>query len=1064
MEEIKNNLLCLEEINAYLDMLYKIKNDVTIVISVKDTPGSCMPESVLDKIRKLGFSKFSKDLWKMYTGVLHNGNSILDYEAREEEKIEVDIEVENMSMHLISAPWRNGNRASIVINRIDYACNRRGVNIVVYDAKSDMPIDSVYYDSHGKNGYFSREKKIFEKKKWLDDKQTYDVCVVGFWYGANYGSLLNGYATYKILKNLGKKVVMLRKPDHITDDMELKDWTHNTKFVNSVYSTEDISPRMSRNDIGLLNEHVNTFLAGSDQIWNYKVSFSGFMYLPFVENAKRRISFCTSFGDKNDNVPSDKVEFVKKEFHKYDAISVREDFGKENLKNKYNVDSTVLLEPVFDIERKEYDNLIKDSVFEEKEPYIVAYILDPTDEKLNIINQVSKTMGCKIITIPDGYYTIIRSTWDSYIRKEEFPNLQINMGAKDFLKACSKAEFVVTDSFHGSCFSIIFEKKFISICNSIRGAERFYDLLGRFNLLNRLVTNANKFKWKDEYLNDIDYETIDKQIEEDRNRSVEWLKNALDTSKSELPELKKLDRIDKCVIQTCDMELCVGCGACFSACPNSAISMGKNDFGYYKPMIDIEKCINCGVCTRVCPAINEIATSNSETPECYEVISADEKILEKSSSGGAFSLLAHAVFEKGGCVFGAAWTEDFSVEHIMIENEDDMYKLRKSKYLQSYVGDTFRKVKEKLEEGKYVLFSGCPCQAAGLRQYLGSKEYDNLLIVDLLCANAPSPDFFKKYIQDSYGNNIEKYEFRDKTYGWNCVTTKVTFIDGTIHMINKAYQSDYQRVFHNHAMCSYHCENCKYQNVPKIGDITIGDFWGINSNDKEVDSSKGISALLVNNEKAKVFFNNINEDKFKVKKQVPFEWLKGNGFTVKGTHNFVSPRRRLFYDAIRTMPFSEAVNYALKPNYGKYKQDESLFYYHPEKTIFSFNENIWEEHIINGAIYLYTKLENSPSQKYARLALNKLLLKGKKYELHIKFKVNTEGNCYNLHIKDSGSNYYQIIWTERVDSQNRGKWIDRTIIFVPDANIFDEFMVGAAQLVGEGSYIAFSLIDIREVY
>lgn len=459
MEEIKNNLVCLEDINAYLDMLYQIKDDVTIVISVRDTPGSCMPESVLDKIRKLGFSKFSKDLWKMYTGVLHNGNSILDYEATEEEKIEVDIEVENMSMHLISAPWRNGNRASIVINRIDYACNRRGVNIVVYDAKSDMPIDSVYYDSHEKNGYFSRGKKIFEKKKWLDNKQIYDVCVVGFWYGANYGSLLNGYATYKILKNLGKKVVMLRKPDHITDDMELKEWTHNTKFVNSVYSTEDISPRMSRNDIGLLNEHVNTFLAGSDQIWNYNVSFSGYMYLPFVENAKRRISFCTSFGHKNDNVPSDKVEFVKKEFHKYDAISVREDFGKENLKNKYNVDSTVLLEPVFDIERKEYDNLIKDSVFEEKEPYIIAYILDPTDEKLSIINQVSKTMGCKIITIPDGCYTIVGSTWDSYIRKEEFPNLQINMGAKDFLKAFSKAEFVVTDSFHGSCFSIIFEKK-----------------------------------------------------------------------------------------------------------------------------------------------------------------------------------------------------------------------------------------------------------------------------------------------------------------------------------------------------------------------------------------------------------------------------------------------------------------------------------------------------------------------------------------------------------------------------------------------------------------------------
>ena len=175
-------------------------------------------------------------------------------------------------------------------------------------------------------------------------------------------------------------------------------------------------------------------------------------------------------------------------------------------------------------------------------------------------------------------------------------------------------------------------------------------------------------------------------------------------------------------------------------------------------------------------------------------------------------------------------------------------------------------------------------------------------------------------------------------------------------------------------------------------------------------------------------------------------------------------RERLFYDAIRTMPFSKAVHYALKPKYGTYRQNESVLCYNPKKTIFSFDENIWEEHMINGVIYLFTKSENSPCQKYARMFFNKLLVKGQKYELHIKFKINTEENCYNLHIKDSGSNYYQIIWSERVDSQNRGKWVDRTIIFVPDANIFDEFMVGAAQLVGEGSYIAFSLIDIREVY
>lgn len=892
-------------------------------------------------------------------------------------------------------------------------------------------------------------------------KKHYDICVAGFWYGFNYGSLLNGYAEYKLLKNMGKEVLMLHKPiapGAPIIDREITEG-HNVSFVNKYYDAEDISPRYTYYELKSLNEICDCFCAGSDQIWNYELSFHENLYMPFVEDDKKLISFSTSFGHKKDKTPIECRERIKSYLERYSAISVREKFDVEILKNNYGLVGQLVFEPVFCLDKKYYEELILNSKFNEEEPYILTYILDPNEEKRNAIIYYAKQLGVKVINLLDG---------DTYVREKNrkilnLPNILENIEAEDFLKTFYNAKYVITDSFHGTAFSIIFNKPFLSIGNYGRGFERFIDLLSRLDLMDRLV-DPRAIPHDKKYLKPIDYTDVNEIIKRESRYTIEWLKNAVDMSKCELPELKKLDRIDKCVIQTCDIELCVGCGACFSSCHKNAISMEKNEFGYYKPTIDIEKCVNCGICTKVCPAVNEVVRSNSETPECYEVVAANKEILEKSSSGGAFSLLAHEVFEKGGCVFGAAWTDDFSVEHIMIDNENDMYKLRKSKYLQSYVGDTFRKVKEKLEEEKFVLFSGCPCQAAGLKQYLGSKEYDNLLIVDLLCGNAPSPDFFKKYIQDSYGNNILKYEFRDKTYGWNPVTTKVTFKDGAILLINKAYQSDYQRVYHNHTMCPYHCENCKYQNVPKIGDITIGDFWWINSNDKEVDSRQGISALLVNNEKAKDFFDNINESNFKVKKQVPFEWLKGNGFTVKGTHNFVSPKRSLFYDAIRTMPFSKAVNYALKPKYGTYRQNESVLCYNPKKTIFSFDENIWEEHMINGVIYLFTKSENSPCQKYARMFFNKLLVKGQKYELHIKFKINTEENCYNLHIKDSGSNYYQIIWSERVDSQNRGKWVDRTIIFVPDANIFDEFMVGAAQLVGEGSYIAFSLIDIREVY
>lgn len=245
MDNLRDYLLNINEINKYLDALFEIKDNITIVISVRDTPGSNMPEEVLNKFKKLGFGKLSTELWRMYVGILHNGSTILDYNANEpEEKIEVDVNIENVPIHILSASWRNGNRASILINKIDYACNRRGVNIVAYDIETDTPLDSVYFDSHGKQYMFSRGKKILEKKRWLENGKKYDVCVVGVWYGANYGSLLNGYATYLLLKELGKSVVMLRKPDHLTDDNELQEWTHNTNFINSVYPKDDISPRM----------------------------------------------------------------------------------------------------------------------------------------------------------------------------------------------------------------------------------------------------------------------------------------------------------------------------------------------------------------------------------------------------------------------------------------------------------------------------------------------------------------------------------------------------------------------------------------------------------------------------------------------------------------------------------------------------------------------------------------------------------------------------------------------------------------------------------------------------
>lgn len=1064
MDNLRDYLLNINEINEYLDALFKIKDNITIVISVRDTPGSNMPDEVLNKFKELGFGKLSTELWRMYAGILHNGSIILDYTANEpEEKIEVDVNIENVPIHILSAPWRNGDRASILIDKIDYACNRRGVNIVAYDIETDTPLDSVYFDSHGKQYMFSRGKKILEKKRWLENGKKYDVCVVGVWYGANYGSLLNGYATYLLLKELGKSVVMLRKPDHLTDDNELQEWTHNTNFINSVYPKDDISPRMNYEDIELINNHVETFIAGSDQIWNYNVSFSGFMFLPFVEATKRRISFCTSFGQKNDNVPNDKVKFVSNEFHKFDAISVRENFGKKILDKKYGVGATVLLEPVFDIDRSIYDNLICQSTFNEQESYIIAYILDPTDEKLDIVKTVAEKNNCKIITIPDGCYTIVESSWDTYQRKAEFPNLQVNMDARDFLNAFSKSQFVVTDSFHGTCFSIIFEKRFISLCNDERGADRFDEILGRFNLLNRLIIDTKEFIWEDKYLEYINYEEINRIIECGRAEAVEWLKKVLNTPKEELPSVLIPE---KAVTSQLDKKQCMGCGACISVCPKGALSLKQDEMGYYRSTIDYDKCINCGLCSGVCSALELPEKNNAKVPTCYAFVASDKKLLYHSSSGGIFPLLAHQALQRDGVVAGAAWRNDFSVEHIIIDDENDLHKLQKSKYLQSYLGDTCKKVKQKLESGKFVLFSGCPCQVAGLNKYL-KRDYDNLITVDLFCGNSPSTKFFQNYLKDEYPQGVQKYEFRYKGQGWNADSLTLTLKDGTTMVKRGGMEDSYQRVYHNHTMCAYHCENCKYQEAPRFGDITIGDFWGIGNKDTTLDTNGGVSAILCNNAKGSAFLESIPEEKIGVKKQVPLDWIGGNGYVINNSHNYCSPKRNVFYDVVTRMPFMEAVDYALKPNHGKYNQvyktSNTPLLFDSSMNRFKFDPEIWEEHTINGLVTLMVKPEMAEVGKYAIMPLSKLLDREKEYQFTICFKVKTASNTINFHIKDSGSNYCQIIYSYRIPVEYKGEMIYLSFKFTPKANIFDEFMIGASQISGKDNYIAFDFINIVDL-
>lgn len=891
-------------------------------------------------------------------------------------------------------------------------------------------------------------------------KEHYDVCIAGFWYGANYGSLLNGYAMYRIFKDFGKEVLMLQKPGAEATDPEIKQG-HNTRFVHKYYDKDDISPVLSYSQLSELNNYCDCFCAGSDQIWNYNLSFHENLYLPFVQDKKKIISFSTSFGHKNDKTPDEAKSRIREYLQRYNAISVREQFDVNILHNNYGIAATLLFEPVFCINKKYYDKLAEDSKFSESEPYLLTYILDPTPEKRSAIEYYGKKSGLKVINILNG----VERVWKKNSEILNLPNIIPDVGAEEFLRAFKDAKYVITDSFHGSAFSIIFNKPFLAIGNYGRGYERFIDLLGRLKLTDRLVTDPQNIPLDEKYLEAIDYTETNKIIAREAEKTVKWVKNAIEVP---IEEMVSIILPDKAVTSILDMKMCMGCGACVCACPVDALKLQPDEWGYYRSNIDYEKCINCGKCSKICPALQLPENNNLTQPLCYEFMAASDKVLYSSTSGGIFPVASKEIFRKNGIVSGAAWKDDFSVEHIIIDDVKDLYKLQKSKYLQSFMGTIAKSIKENLDKNIPVLFSGCPCQVAGLKAFLG-KDYSNLLTIDLLCGNSPSTMFFQKYLEEAFPEGVKGYEFRYKTKQekWHWGYAKITKSNDESVVRFGGAEDNYQRVYHSHTMCAPHCENCKYQTVPRFGDITIGDFWGIGGKDRSLDTAKGVSVILCNNEKGKNFIDNIPKEDIGLLKEVPLRWLGGNGYAINGSHNYCSPQRDIFYDAIKTMPFSKAIDFALKPNHGKYNNiyeaSNSPLQFESSLCRFKFDTSVWEEHIINGLTTLMVKPGMSKVGKYAVMSMCKALNGNKKYMMSVCFKLKTDSNVLNFHIKDSGSNYFQIVYSYRIPLDYNGEMIKLSFEFTPKSNMYDEFMIGASQISGQENYISFDYINITEV-
>lgn len=353
---------------------------------------------------------------------------------------------------------------------------------------------------------------------------------------------------------------------------------------------------------------------------------------------------------------------------------------------------------------------------------------------------------------------------------------------------------------------------------------------------------------------------------------------------------------------------CVGCKSCEQSCPKCCISMVENKEGFWYPVVDEINCVQCGKCLKICPVENtEMHRNNPRTIWAWR--NKNDTDIMRSASGGAADSAAKAVLQMGGIVYGAAYDERLVVSHIEVDSDIEREKIQSSKYVQSDPKDSYSKVKQRLSEGKIVLYTGTPCQIAGLYAFLGGDK-SNLYTVDLICHGVPSPKFFKRYIEyqnKQTAGRVIYFNFRSKDKrGWGTqylLKTKTKTKTKTLSL------DRYGKHFLDGDCYRESCYQCAYANTNRVGDITVGDFWGIVKCHPEFNSPKGVSSVFVNTEKGYGLFK-----KMKVFADIVPVTLE-EAMVKQG--NLVNPSQRpanrnVFYQSIDEDGFVESISVGLQ--------------------------------------------------------------------------------------------------------------------------------------------------------
>jgi len=465
-----------------------------------------------------------------------------------------------------------------------------------------------------------------------NNKEHYDVGIFGVWSGCNYGSVATYYALNQVVSAMGKSVLMIDKPLLSDNDPEIKE-NHARRFAREHYN---ISRQYRLDQMHLLNQNCDTFMIGSDQVWNYGISknFGKAFYLDFAEEEKKKIAYAVSFGHGTDFAPYDERKIIAEYMSYFDGIGTREADGVRLCRDCYGIKAEQVIDPVFLADPKIYDSLIEKSSKRETEPFIVAYILDPSPEKTEAILHLQKEFGgIKVINLLDGLPWL----FEKNKKLTNLPNCIENVQVEDWLYYLKNAEFVLTDSCHGASFALIFRKNFIAIANRHRGFSRFISLAQLFKFENHLITVPKDVVTNPKLLASINYDLVEDIMDSERRRCYTWLYNVISLPKKSEKELKKYNVIGEVNQETshiiekptngiCDEKTvlkigmsgkCNGCGICESICDENAIKIYKNENKVFFPFVSRNRCVNCGKCLEKC-SFNKLESGDEKNTELGE--------------------------------------------------------------------------------------------------------------------------------------------------------------------------------------------------------------------------------------------------------------------------------------------------------------------------------------------------------------------------------------------------------------------------------------------------------------